>query len=81
MSLTWGTPRQVVDDYVLVRGDLTEEYAREQLADWIERYATRVANQALADAGQGWLHNCKEGERWAPGLRCGVCGKGFGDGD
>lgn len=48
--LPWGespydgkTPREVVDDYALVRGDLVAEYAREQLARWIERYAAHYA--------------------------------------
>jgi hypothetical protein len=45
-GLAWGdspydgkTPREVIDDYVLIRGDLGVRYARVQLAEWIDRYA------------------------------------------
>jgi hypothetical protein len=56
-GLPWGempydgkTPREVVDDYVLIRGDLVAEYAREQLATWIERYATHRESEAAEKA-------------------------------
>jgi hypothetical protein len=56
-TLPWGdspydakSPREVVDDYVLTRGDLVDDHAREQLANWIERYAEHKATEALATA-------------------------------
>jgi hypothetical protein len=59
-GLPWGempydgkTPREVIDDYVLIRGDLEAEYARAQLASWIDRYAAaRLASESreLAEA-------------------------------
>lgn len=63
-TLPWGdmpydskTPAEVVDDYVLARGDLADPQARAQLAAWIERYAD--ARAASADA------ECDEWERTA----------------
>jgi hypothetical protein len=44
------TPREVIDDYVLVRGDLSAEYARQQLATWIDRYAAAERARAQAEA-------------------------------
>ena len=51
-ELPWGdspydskTPAEVIHDYVMVRGDLSEQYARDQLAGWIERYAKRPSDR------------------------------------
>ncbi len=52
-TLAWGdmpydskTPAEVVNDYVLIRGDLSTQHARDQLARWIERYAERPRHAA-----------------------------------
>lgn len=54
---TWGewpydskAPAEVVHDYAVIRGDLSEQYARDQLAEWIERYAAHSAAAALTEA-------------------------------
>lgn len=61
-TLDWGdspydtkTPAEVVHDYAVTRGDLCEEYAREQLSGWIERYAAHRASEALDEAGSHLL--------------------------
>jgi hypothetical protein len=89
LRLPWGemaydskTPREVVDDYVLVRGDLVEEYAREQLAVWIERYAHHVGmTQAVSAANVGILPvprmldpRIDHDEDWAWFWYCARCG-------
>lgn len=46
------TPAEVVHDYAVVRGDLSAQYARDQLAGWIERYAVQrstVTRAAIVD--------------------------------
>jgi hypothetical protein len=62
--LAWGwspydtlTPAEVVHDYVAVRGDLVAEYARAQLASWIERYAAQAAH---VRAGEVWAEAVRE---------------------
>jgi hypothetical protein len=42
------TPAQVVHDYAVIRGDLSEQYARDQLSGWIERYAQHAVATRLA---------------------------------
>lgn len=51
-ALAWGdapydhkTPAEVVHDFAVVRGDLSEQYARDQLAEWIERHAAAAATK------------------------------------
>ena len=39
-------------EYAKVRGDLSEPYARDQLALWIERYAEHVANERAEQIAQ-----------------------------
>jgi hypothetical protein len=53
-DIPWGdlpydskTPAEVVHDFAVIRGDLSEQYARDQLANWIERYAAQVGRESL----------------------------------
>jgi hypothetical protein len=68
-ALAWGempydrkTVAEVVHDYAVVRGDPSEQYARDQLVLWIERYAQEMQAQALEEAaderGELWSGSC-----------------------
>lgn len=41
------TPAEVVYDFAVIRGDLSEQYARDQLAGWIERLVTARVAEAV----------------------------------
>lgn len=40
---------EVIHEYVVVRGDLCEQYARDQLTNWIERYVAELVRSAETD--------------------------------
>lgn len=61
-ELPWGdwpydhrTPAEVVHDFAVVRGDLSEQYARDQLSEWIERLARERVRRELIKA-KAFIH-------------------------
>lgn len=72
-EVAWGdvpydskTPAEVVHDYAVVRGDLCDQYARDQLADWIKRYGREKAREALEAAADALftINNPPPMKRW-----------------